>query len=272
MQNCLLKLEKWCQKNNLVINTSKTKAMFFYKSRDSKSKQMSMSPSAILNIYGEAIEFVSVFKYLGVNLDCNLNFKFHYIAVEKKMNIALRRLYSLRRCFPESVLKTFLSSFVSSILDFSIEIWCVQTDTEILKLQNKISWFLVTYYFNWGKLKVRSKKKINILDLYTRLNLQTIVERRKYMLLKFVYKFRRNDMFREWFRAIANFDQCRPKYELSVHKSSVFKNCIKWNLVYECNTLFSNRSIVLDEESPNSNFVDLIMQYLFKLRSNTYLN
>lgn len=272
MQNCLSKLEEWCNENNLVINTSKTKAMYFFKARDIKSKQACSNSSAVLTIYGEVIEFVSVFKYLGVNLDCNLNFKLHYTSVEKKMNMALRRLYSLRRCFSESVMKTFLSSFVSSILDFSIEIWCVQTDLEIMKLQNKISRFLVSYYFNWGKLKIKSKNKINVLDLYARVNLQTIIERRKFMLLKFAYKFRTNKMFREWFRAPASFDPLRPKYELHMHKSSIFKNSIKWNLVYEWNALFSNRSIIFDEESPNFNFVDLIMQYLLKFRSNIYLN
>lgn len=68
-------ITKWLEESGLSLNVSKTKAMFFHK------KPRKMAPTADIFIKGVKVDVVSDFKYLGVVLDSNLNFKSH---VKKK--------------------------------------------------------------------------------------------------------------------------------------------------------------------------------------------
>lgn len=91
IQDCVDKVNDWCLENGLKINASKTKYMVFYKAKDVASKTSAMQPMTI-TLNGESIERVLDFKYLGVNVDSNLNFKTHYESVDKKTCVALARL------------------------------------------------------------------------------------------------------------------------------------------------------------------------------------
>ena len=66
---------EWLDQSCLTLNVSKTKGMFF-------SKTKLHTPGVNICIKGEQIETVTEFKYLGVTLDSHLNFKKHI----KKMN------------------------------------------------------------------------------------------------------------------------------------------------------------------------------------------
>lgn len=156
----------------------KTKAMLFFKTNDRNSKLKCGADIPELRIYGSVVEFVVKFKYLGIILDNCLLFKSHYQNVENKMNAALKRMYSLKRMMSDNVLKVFLSSFVSSIVDYGICFWCIHPDKEIVKLQNKINRFIVTFFVRRNK---KMQKNELITQYFTKLDLLTIAERRKYM-------------------------------------------------------------------------------------------
>ena len=61
---------EWLDQSYLTLNVSKTKGMFF-------SKTKLPTPDVNICIKNEQIEIVTEFKYLGVLLDSNLNFKKH---------------------------------------------------------------------------------------------------------------------------------------------------------------------------------------------------
>ena len=61
---------EWLDQSFLTLNVSKTKGMFF-------SKTKLPTPDVNICIKNEQIEIVTEFKYLGVLLDSNLNFKKH---------------------------------------------------------------------------------------------------------------------------------------------------------------------------------------------------
>lgn len=83
MQKCIDDIENWCNENNIDINVDKTKAMYFFKANDYRSRQEIESSLEMLKVNGNNVEFVNTFKYLGVWLDSSLDFKEHIIVVEK---------------------------------------------------------------------------------------------------------------------------------------------------------------------------------------------
>lgn len=159
IQLCLNRVNEWCEQNGLKINVSKTKFMLFFKSKDFRSKKASELPITI-KLNNEAIERVNSFKYLGVHIDCNLSFKIHFDQVESNTCNALSRFYRLRRQLTPNVIKIFLSAYVSSIIDYCIVVWAVQTDNQLDSLQNRINRFLFVYFYNR-----KNSKKCNMLSM-----------------------------------------------------------------------------------------------------------
>lgn len=69
------------------------------------------------------IEPVTSFKYLGFNLDCNLNWKIHCHKIKEQLNSALRAIYLLRKFCPSHVLLNFYYSCVESRLGYGLPCW-----------------------------------------------------------------------------------------------------------------------------------------------------
>ena len=67
----------WLKQNKLSINTLKTKCIRFDKKHPKDES---------IKIDGEVLESVAEVKYLGVRLDCNLNFKSHIDAIVLKLS------------------------------------------------------------------------------------------------------------------------------------------------------------------------------------------
>ena len=61
MQECLLKIENWCNMNNLRFNVSKTKFMLFHKAKDFRSRKEAENPNSLF-LNGETIERVLKFR------------------------------------------------------------------------------------------------------------------------------------------------------------------------------------------------------------------
>lgn len=107
----------WSRCNGLLLNTSKTKEMIADFSRR-KTHHLSVL------IGGESIEVVPTYKYLGVHLDCKLDWSVHANAAYKK---GQSRLYFLRRLKSFDVcrdmLYLFYQSVVASAIFFGVVCW-----------------------------------------------------------------------------------------------------------------------------------------------------
>ncbi len=156
-----------------------------------------------------------------------------------KVDVALSKMYSLKRMFSENVLKTFMSAFVSSITDYCIITWSIQSNLEINKVQNKITRFLRSYYYPRTVKKLKKSKKGQRNDFYkshesnellNRVDILSIMERRRLMLIKFAYKnILMNGLFKDWFVTIKK-ENCYgfprlivPKYKAEKCKDSVIR-------------------------------------------------
>lgn len=181
------------------------------------------------------------------------------------MNAALKRMYSLKRLMSDNVVKIFLSSFVSSIIDYGICIWCIQSDKEISRLQNKINRFVFTFFLRRNK---KLQKNEIISQYFIKLDLLTIAERRKYMLILFVYKFY-NSIIKNWYTVSSRGSVSRPVLQVEQATTESYKNSIKWCSTHEWNLLLNNRSIDFGDE--NFNMKKIVKDYLLRMRINIYL-
>ncbi|KAK3514090.1 hypothetical protein QTP70_003205 [Hemibagrus guttatus] len=111
-------LENWCQRNNLLLNISKTKELIV----DFYTKQERNYQTPMIN--ASPVERVDSFRYLSVHTTQDLSWSCHINTVVKK---ARQRLYHLR-CLkdfrlPSKVLRKFYSCTIESILTGNITTW-----------------------------------------------------------------------------------------------------------------------------------------------------
>ncbi|KAK3562824.1 hypothetical protein QTP86_010399 [Hemibagrus guttatus] len=104
-------LENWCQRNNLLLNVSKTKELIV----DISMKQERNYQTSVIN--KSPVERVDSFRHLGVHITQDLSCSCHINTVVKK---ARQRLYHLR-CLRDfrlrsKVLRNFYSCTIESIL------------------------------------------------------------------------------------------------------------------------------------------------------------
>jgi hypothetical protein len=110
----ILNLKNWAKENNLTINFVKTKGMGIVR------------PYAIcrneLNL--EGIEFVSVFKLLGISVDSKINFNIH---VSKILSQCNQRLYLLKLLKHQGMnvksLNTVYQSLIVNKITYGISAW-----------------------------------------------------------------------------------------------------------------------------------------------------
>ncbi|XP_062860103.1 dehydrogenase/reductase (SDR family) member 7Cb isoform X1 [Trichomycterus rosablanca] len=97
---------KWCVRNHLLLNVSKTKEM----SVDFRRKRTVSTPVTIM---GQHVELVDTYKYLGVWLDNRLDWKANTEAVYRK---GMSRLYFLRKLRSFNVCSKMLTIFYQSVV------------------------------------------------------------------------------------------------------------------------------------------------------------
>ena len=92
---------EWLDQSCLTLNVSKTKGMFF-------SKTKLHIPDVNIYIKGEQIETFTEFKYLGVLLDSNLNFEKHIKKMTKTIKYNMANFRQIRSSISTEAAKIFL--------------------------------------------------------------------------------------------------------------------------------------------------------------------
>ena len=91
----LSNVKSWCDQNNMIVNTSKTFAMFI--SSGHKTAHIHDAPSPI-HYQTDSIQCLTDHKLLGITMDCKLSWKIQVDIVLKKCN-SLLYLLSRIKCF-----------------------------------------------------------------------------------------------------------------------------------------------------------------------------
>ncbi|XP_061638916.1 uncharacterized protein LOC133482616 [Phyllopteryx taeniolatus] len=127
------RLELWCGRHNVELNTLKTVEMIV-DFRRHPSPQLPLTLSSCL------VSTVETFKFLGISVSQNLKWEININSVLKK---AEQRIYFLRllrkQGLPQEQLRQFYTAVIESVLCSSITVWFgAATKKDKLRLQRTI--------------------------------------------------------------------------------------------------------------------------------------
>jgi len=162
--------------------------MLFHKSHDTK-----IGPVPALLLNGVAFQRVYQFRYIGVFLDPHLSFMNHFASVKSRLSSSIGKVQSVKRYVAESTMNIMFNAYVFSIYDYCMEVWCVQPDTELIRIQSKINRFLLCYTYPtfFKKYKraptshsLHSCQVFNLNQVLLKFNMLSVCERLNWILLK----------------------------------------------------------------------------------------
>ena len=146
----LEQLDEWLMGNKLSLNVAKTHSMLIA----TQQKHKSLAYSDIRfdpKIREKEIEIRSKAKYLGVQIDDNLNWKEHIRAVSAKVSRAVGFLKYSKQYLPLSAVKTLYTSIVEPHFQYCCSVWgcCNAAEIQLLqKLQNRAARIVSNSSFN----------------------------------------------------------------------------------------------------------------------------
>ena len=148
----LSKLETWLQGNKLSLNVAKTHSMLISTKQKHKSLK-SRNEALDLKIRDNELEVVQKTKYLGVQIDCCLNWKEQIKAVSTKVSRAIGFLRHAKSFLPQASLKirTLYTGIVEPHFRYCCSVWgCAgSTDTnQLQKLQNRAARIITNSSFD----------------------------------------------------------------------------------------------------------------------------
>ena len=144
LQRMINKLQDYCVSWGLTVNISKTKVMIFRKS----SGRYAREEKWFLN--GQELEKVRQYKYLGMQLTHNLQFRTHLAQKLNKSKIAINttwKSFLCRKDVPHSAKFKLFEAAVRSIMGYGAEVWGVYGWEEV----EKLLWYFLKKLFHLPK-------------------------------------------------------------------------------------------------------------------------
>lgn len=120
----------WLAENRLTLNAKKTKCMLF----GSPQKLAKVRDELLIQIDGEPLENVLVFKYLGLWLDPVLNWKHHVNCIAKKVSQRLGIQSRIRPYISADTANTLYKSMIAPIISYGDIIWSKGPDCNIVRM------------------------------------------------------------------------------------------------------------------------------------------
>ena len=168
-------LTRYLSVNKLIPNLGKSKLMFF-----------SSRPCSVLEdiVFGsEVIEWVSEFRYLGLNITNKMSYALHVDKVSTRISQYTGVFYNLNKILPRRILLLLYFALILPHLTLHIVIWGAAPDTYIKKLmikQNKLLRAML------GVETVNGRPLVQTKDMYKNLGLLTVESLYKLHLFKFM--------------------------------------------------------------------------------------
>ena len=173
----LNKVHNWLCSNYLTLNIAKSKFMII------ASKKKPNTGEFQVKINGTNLENCSSYKYLGVYIDENLNWKVHVDYICEKVTKVCGILAKLRHCVGYDVLKMVYHALAASHLQYCNLVWG-NTNEATLKslqtLQNRLVRIMTFAPFS----------SPNVQQIYNELDLLNLQQIHKLAKAKFVFKHR----------------------------------------------------------------------------------
>ena len=168
LENECTHLGIWLKQNKLSITTLKTKCIGFDKNHPKDES---------IKIDGEVLESVAEVKYLGIRLDCNLNFKSHMDAIILKLSRLCGFLKFSRRTLCTAHKLKFYNYYIKPVIQYGLLVYGS------------------THKYNLEKISVLQKRILRVIynkdrfysstELFERSDIMTVFELYASELLKY---------------------------------------------------------------------------------------
>ena len=135
LQHDLFGLSRWCALNRVTINVKKTKAMLF-----GTNNMLKRANLHNLSIGTDDIHYVKYFNYLGVKLDCKLNFENHALECMRLVSHKIYMLSRIRNLITTHQALTIYKSKILPYFDYGDIFYIntfIRTRDKLQRLQNR---------------------------------------------------------------------------------------------------------------------------------------
>ena len=130
----LIQLDTWLQGNKHSLNVAKTHSMLV-STKQRHNILQSQNKDLALKIRKNGLQVVQKTKYLGVEIDCSLDWEEQIKAVSTKVSRAVGFLKHARSFLPKDTLKSIYMGIVEPHFRYCCSIWGSASSTEINQLQ-----------------------------------------------------------------------------------------------------------------------------------------
>jgi hypothetical protein len=154
MNKDLEALKWWFTVNRLVLSAEKTKYINFtlknsfnFVDNIKYKCTLCLSRHTTCNLKCATVNQTKIIKYLGLQVDEELGWKFHLNKLKDKINMALRYFYFLRELSNSQVLRMLYFALIQSRLEYGIVFWgnTYESYTKPIYLQQKHALRLILY-------------------------------------------------------------------------------------------------------------------------------
>ena len=115
----LTKVSDWLMVNKLKLNLNKTRSMILHQSKNIFWKNIDLN----VKIGKTDIKKTNSYKYLGINIDRNLNWSEHIETIKTKLQKTLGVLYKTRHFLNEKALYLLFNSLLMSNVRYGLLCW-----------------------------------------------------------------------------------------------------------------------------------------------------
>uniref|UniRef100_A0A8K9V8I3 Reverse transcriptase domain-containing protein n=1 Tax=Oncorhynchus mykiss TaxID=8022 RepID=A0A8K9V8I3_ONCMY len=157
----------------LLLNASKTKCMLFNRQLPAPA-----CPTSITTLDGSDLEYVDIYKYLGVWLDCKLSFQTHIKHLQSKIKSRVGFLFRNKAFFTHAAKLTLVKLTILPILDYVI--YKIASNTLLSKLD--------AVYHSAIRFVTKAPYTTHHCDLYALVGWPSLHIRRKTHWLQVIYK------------------------------------------------------------------------------------
>ena len=222
---------QWFRANRLSVNIKKTNFVIF-------GTQANLRNKTNCRIFMEKLEIAqtNTAKFLGVLIDCNLNWKSHIDYISKKIAKNVGIIKRLRHCLPIHILNTLYNTLILPYLSYCNIIWANNKPTRLqslMMLQKKIV-----------RVNTASGYYSHALPLFGKLNQLTVFDLNRLFVATFMYRFHFNclpPMFSDYFiensKIHNHFTRNSSKLHIAHARTDIMKHQIRvsgpkiWNSV-----------------------------------------
>ena len=180
LEKCIVEVKEWMCSNKLKLNEEKTEVVLC----DPKSISSLPNDENYICIDGEVVSYTNKARNLGVVFDCKLSMEYHIGHLCQILFLELRRIGHMAMFLNEHSLKTLISAFMFSKIDYCNSLLVNLPDKCLNKLQR--------FQNQAARLVLRKKKHDHVTPMFWRLHWLPVKARLVYKISVLCHKFRHN--------------------------------------------------------------------------------